>query len=95
MKRKYNRCEECKEFHWNDNNCPPEYLVYHEDLGDEYAKIRANSFEQAGEKYAIDYNDDGDLNDSYIDIKIVFKDESKVFRIFAHPSIEYDVNEIE
>ncbi|MDR1459229.1 MAG: hypothetical protein LBI60_03340 [Bacteroidales bacterium] len=93
----YKLCEKCGIWHWKEEKCPPEYTVYHDDYLDEYGmKIHGYGFEDAAERYAIEYNrDDCGLIDREIEVEI--EDGGglrKKFRLGAAPSVEYYVNEI-
>jgi hypothetical protein len=91
----FNRCSLCKEFHWDNQKCNPIYYFKHEDWGDDFQEIRASSFEDAAEKFAIKYNTNGDYNlmDNTIEVIISDGKTEKKFDVSAEPSINYHVKE--
>jgi len=94
----FNRCEVCKEWHWNNEKCAPEYFVYHEEyMGDEAKSVRAHSHEDAALKYGQYYNqDDYPLMDGdTIKVKVEKDGVIKFFEVGAEPDIHYTSNEID
>lgn len=92
----YKRCEKCSEQHWTNIDCEPEYRVSMQDYDpDDYTSVRAVSFEDAAQKYAIDYNEDGDydLMGETRDIKVQKEEETKYFNIGAEPDVNYTISE--
>ena len=96
--RDYKKCEICKEWHWTNDRCLPEYFVYHEEyMGDEAKSIRASGHESAALKYGEYYNRDGDyclMDGSTIKVKVEKDNVIKFFEIGAEPDIHYTSNEI-
>lgn len=96
--KNYEKCNNCKEYHWSDQACDPAYNVYHEDyMGDEPKVIRATSHKEAARGYAQYYNDDDDyplMNDT-IEVKVEKDGEIKFFTVGAEPDIHYTSSEIE
>lgn len=94
---KFKKCEVCKEYHWTDDKCQPEYFVYHEEyLGDESKTIRATNHEDAALKYGQYYNTQNDyvlINDS-TKVKVEKDGVIKFFEIGAEPDVHYTSNEI-
>ena len=93
----FKKCEVCKEWHWTDKQCDPEYLVYHEDyMGDEPKSVRAFDHEEAAIKYGQWYNqDDYDLMNETIQVKVEKDGEIKFFEVGAEPEIHYSSKEID
>lgn len=94
----YKRCEKCKDWHWIDEHCLPEYLVYHEEYrGDEPKAVRAVSHEYASVIYGEYYNqDDYPLMDgNTIKVKVEKDGVVKYFEVGAEPDIHYSSTEIE
>jgi hypothetical protein len=87
----YERCASCKEWHWKDKPCPPIYYFKHEDWGDAFEEIRAYDYEDAAERFAKQYNEDGDycLMDSSTEVIISDGKIEKNFRVSAEPDINY------
>lgn len=92
MDKKFERCGTCKEYHWTDQNCLPEWKVFHEDnLGDEYKLMRAGNAEDAALAYASYYNTTSDyclMNDE-IEIFVYENGEKVKFVVGAEPDINY------
>ncbi len=96
--RDYKKCEVCKDWHWTDRKCAPEYFVYHEDyMGDEPKSMRAHSHEDAAIKYGEYYNeDDYYLMNSTIQVKVIdVGGVIKFFEVGAEPDINYSSKEID
>ena len=94
----FKKCEICKEWHWTNEKCAPEYFVYHEDyMGDEAKSIRAYDHENAALKYGQYYNkEDYPLMNDTIQVKVVDKDGViKFFEVGAEPDIHYTSKEID
>lgn len=94
----FKKCEECKEYHWGDEKCSPEYFVYHEEyMGDESKSVRAFSHEGAALKYGEYYNqDDYPLMDGdTIKVKVEKGGVIKFFEVGAEPDIHYSLTEID
>lgn len=94
----FKRCDVCKEWHWTNEKCDPEYLIYHEEyLSDEGKSVRANSHEDAALKYGQYYNqDDYPLMNDTIQVKVKDKDGViKFFEVGAEPDIHYSSKEID
>jgi hypothetical protein len=93
----FKKCEVCKEYHWTDEKCAPEYFVYHEEyMGDKAKSIRACSHEDASIKYGEYYNqDDYSLMNETIQIKVEKDGEIKFFKVEAELCIQYSSNEID
>ncbi len=96
---KYIKCDECAQWHWDTEKCEPVYEVYHWDRnGDEPFHIHGNSFSDAAENYAKDYNEsDGEydmMRGDDIVVKVVKDGEEKKFSVTAEPTIYYSVSEI-
>ena len=94
---RFKKCDTCNEYHWVDERCKPMYFVYHEDyLGEDYKIVRADSYEEAAEKYAIYYNsDDYPLMNDSVEIEVEKSGVKKRFRISAEPSIHYSTEELD
>lgn len=95
---KYKRCNKCKDWHYLNEDCNPQYMVnYPEEMDDDdWSKIYATSFENAALKYARIYNSyEYSLMNSSIDIQVKFQEEIKFFRIRAEPDVHYDADEID
>lgn len=89
---KYQRCDNCKDWHWTNRDCDPIYLVYYEeDLGDEPFKVRASDHEDAALKFAEQYNTQSDyvLMDDTIDVKVEKDGVIKFFTVGAETTINY------
>lgn len=95
---KFNKCQICKEWHWDNEKCQPEYFVYHEEyMGDDPKSVRAVTHEDAACKYAQYYNQDDYplMNGDTIDVKVEKDGEIKWFSVGAEPEIHYSSTEIE
>lgn len=93
----FNRCENCKEYHYSSEDCKPIYYVHdEEDMGEnEWKEVRAVDHEDAAIEYAQHYNDEGSLMDTEIEIIVCDEDgDKKRFCISAEPDIHYSANEI-
>ena len=92
----YKRCKICKDWHWTNKKCLPEYLVYHEDyMGEEPHYTRAHDHESAALKYGEYYNqNDYSLMEETIEVKVEKDGEIKYFSVGAEPDIHYSANEI-
>lgn len=88
-------CGELK-FDWEEHRCPPNYYFKHEDWGDKFQAIRAWSFDDAAEKFAKKYNEDGDyaLMNRTIEVLISDGEVEKKFSVTAEPDINYSVDEL-
>jgi hypothetical protein len=93
----FKKCDNCHDWHWTNESCKPEYLVYYEDyMGDEPKLIHALSHNDAALKFAQYYNTRTDyslINDS-IDVKVEKDGIIKFFNIGAEPDIYYSSTEI-
>lgn len=97
MDKHFNKCEKCKEYHWSNEACLPEYSVYYEDwTGDEPKIMHASSHEQAALAFALYYNTRADyaLMNETIEIKVVKDGIVKFFCIGAEPDVHYSSTEI-
>jgi len=94
----FNRCEVCKEWHWKNEKCAPEYFVFHDEyLGDEAKSVRAYSHEEAASKYG-QYYDEEDyplVDGETIKVKVEKDGVIKFFEVGAEPKIHYTSNEID
>ena len=73
----FKKCNKCGIYHFTHEKCADEYIIYHEDyLGEDGMKVSGYSFEDAAERYAKNYNDEGNLIDDEIEI-IVERDGVK------------------
>lgn len=93
---KFNRCEICNEFHWENEKCADIYLAFNEDYtGDDGCEIRANSYESAAEKMAIRVNSECDYMNEEIQIEIekLGSGIRKKFIVVPEPSIYYNIDE--
>ena len=94
---KFEKCEKCHEWHWNESECKPIYLVYHEGyLGEESKSVRASNHDDAALEYAQWYNTGNDyllMNDT-IEIRVEKDGVIKYFRVGAEPDINYSSTEI-
>ena len=93
----YNKCPTCKEYVWTEkHNCPPVFYFKHENWGDDFEEIRAHSFEDAAERFAKLYNDDGDYSLMDNEEHVIISDgkTEKKFIVSAEPDISYHVSEI-
>lgn len=89
------KCSRCNEFHWTSEKCKPEYFVYHPDyLGDEPKIMRANSHEEAAEKYSDYFNQEGSLLKNTENVKVEKDGIIQFFRISAEISINYSAEAI-
>lgn len=95
--RNFNKCNDCGEWHWDNDNCVPEYSVYHEEyMGEEAKSVRAHSHESAAIKYAEYYNqDDCPLMNNTVQIKVEKDGLIKYFEVGAEPDIHYSSTEID
>ena len=94
---KYEKCDTCREWHWTESKCSPEYLVYFEDyMGDEAKEIRANTHESAALKFAEWYNTQNDycLMNETIDVKVEKDGIVKNFSVSAEPDVHYSSKEL-
>jgi hypothetical protein len=97
MIRDYTKCENCNDYHWDNEKCDPVYLVNYPDyMGDEKMEIRASSFEDAAQNYAEHYNvnNEYDLMDKEIEISIERDGIIKHFSVSAQPDVNYSYSEI-
>jgi len=95
-KSDYKKCDICGEWDWsNTHKCPPIMYFKHENWGEDWEEIRAHDHEDAAEKFAEMYNDDGDysLMDLEVDVLISDGKIEKTFVVSAETSIEYFVKE--
>jgi hypothetical protein len=94
---RYKKCEVCRQYHWSDKQCLPEYFVYHEEyLGNEPKSIRASNHEDAALRYAQYFNLSNDhilLND-YIQVRVQRDDKVKFFEVSAEPDVHYSSKEV-
>ncbi len=94
-------CNICKEWmlYPESHKCPPEYEVWGDDYsGDDYTIIMANSPEEAGEKYADEFDAYGDytiVNGSELEVKIRKKgdEEWKTYILSGEPVPQYRCDE--
>ena len=92
MDIKYVKCGVCKELHWTNQHCLPEWKVFHEDhLGDDFKLIRAGNAEDAALAYAAHYNTSSDycLMNETMEIFVEENGEQIKFIIGAEPDIHY------
>lgn len=92
----YGRCEICKEYAFiNSHKCPPIFLFKHEYWGDEWEEIRAYNHDDAAEKFAKIYNEDGDytLMNDHTTVLISDGKIEKKYDVGAEASIEYWIKE--
>lgn len=94
----YIKCKLCKEgyFDWQTHKCKPIFFFKHENWGDDFEEIRADSFEEAAENFAKLYNENGDyaLMNSSEEVIISDGNIEKKFSVSAEPDINYSVEEI-
>jgi hypothetical protein len=94
----YIKCELCKEgyFDWQTHKCKPVFFFKHENWGEDFQKIRANSFRDAAEEFAKLYNADGDYSLMNSSENVVISDGKveKKYRVSAEPDIYYNIEEI-
>lgn len=97
----FGRCNECKNFHRDNEKCKDIFLIYHEDyLGDKGKQIRGNSHYDAATEYADYYNtrNDYSLLDDDEGIIVEVEDMEGVrqkYRLIAERDIHYSADEIE
>jgi hypothetical protein len=92
MDRKFNKCDTCKEWHWTNEPCLPEFKVFHEDhLGDDHKAVRAIDGEEAALAYAAYYNTSCGycLMNEEIEIFVEEDGEKVKYLIGADPGISY------
>jgi len=96
--RSYKKCNVCGEYHWTNERCPSEFTVYHDDyLEEEGKRVRADSFEDAAEKYAVYYNQDDYplLDGEEIEIEVESPEgEKRRFKCGAETTVYYSINEL-
>jgi len=92
----YSECKICKEWHWANEKCDPIFYFKHEDWGDGFEEIRACDFDDAAEKFAILFNEDGEfqLMDSTEDVIISDGKIEKKYNVSAESDICYHVKEV-
>lgn len=86
----FDKCNLCNEYVWLDKHkCAPIYYFKHPNWGDEFQEIRAHSFEDAAEKFAKTYNEDGDYALMNKSEEVIISDgkTEKKFRVSAEPDI--------
>ena len=88
-------CPKCGEYMFsNCHTCSPYTIEYY----DEATVVYGNSFENAVEKFAKEYNeDDPVVDDAIFEESLIVTDEngvSKKFNCYAEPVLEYSVEEI-
>lgn len=92
------RCSICQEWKYSfkEHHCASVYQFKHENYGEEYEDIRAYSFEDAAERFAKKYNEDGDYSLMNTSTEVTISDgkEEKKFTVSAEPDINYSVDEI-
>lgn len=92
------KCDICNKWHWSDEKCVPEYLVYFEQyLGDVPKSIRANNHENAALEFAQYYNDINEyiLIDNEIKVMVEKDGIIKHFVVSAERDIHYSSTEID
>lgn len=97
MGREFKKCGTCKEHHWTNQHCLPEWKVFHEDnLGDDFKLMRAANAEGAALAYASHYNTSSDygLMNEEIDIFVEEKGVNVKFVVGAEPDIHYTVKKV-
>lgn len=90
------RCKECKEHHFDNEPCKPVYQVFHEEYnGDDAYIYRADSMQEAAQKYAMYYNqDDYSLMNESIKVKVQAPNgDIKWFELSSEPSVYYHIYE--
>lgn len=95
----YTKCEQCKEYHWNNLSCNPMFKVYEpETMGDSAKTVRASDHEDAAIEFAKWYNEDGDyeLMNNTIDVEVEDESGKRIkFTVGAEPDIHYSAKQIE
>ena len=95
----YHKCPDCKEWHWSNRECLPEYMVSHSEyLGEDREPIRAMGFEEAAEKYAEEfdsYNDNEMAQGGTVTVEIERGGITKKFRLFGEFTTIYSAREVE
>lgn len=92
MDKKFEKCANCKEWHWTSEPCLPEWKVFHEDhMGDDYKIVRAIDGEEAALAYAAYYNTSSDyaLMNEEIEIFVEEDGEKVKYLVCAEPDISY------
>jgi hypothetical protein len=93
------KCPTCKEFVFDGivHRCEPIYYFKHENWGEEFQEIRAIDFDDAAEKFAKLYNEDGDyslMNGDTEEVIISDGKTEKKYKVSAEQAIEYHVEEV-
>lgn len=98
MENHYRFCEICRTCHWTNKNCLPIFYFKNEDYyGKEFQRIRANDFDDAAERFARFFNEDGGgyalMNNS---LEVIISDGKleKKYKVSAEPDIRYIAEEI-
>lgn len=91
----YKKCSVCGEWDFEDRHvCPAIFYFKHESWGDEFVEIRAHDFEDAAERFAELYNDEGNLVDSEETVVISDGKTEKKFIVSAELSVTYGAREV-
>lgn len=93
----FKKCETCKEWHWINESCDPEYACFYEDYtGDEGKIFRGSDHESAAIKMAIHINSSCEYinQDLEIEVQKVGEETRKKFIITPEPTIEYSCKAI-
>lgn len=93
-------CEICKtcgelKYDWKEHRCLPIFYYKHDEwTGDEFSEIRAHNFEDAAERFAKKYNEEGDLMNESTEVIISDGNTEKRFRVSAEPDVYYHNEEV-
>lgn len=98
---RFNLCPKCSVWHFDGDKCAEPYTIFHPDyLGEGGRVFSGYSAEDAAERYAKYYNEDGaeyPLLNGVDAIEIEVEDQNgtrQKFRIYAEQAIDYHVSEI-
>lgn len=77
-------CEKCREWHWENENCPPVFLVKipewdGEEINDNWNTVHAHSVEHAAEKYVENVDDEYSCLNESITVWVINPIEQKIY----------------
>jgi hypothetical protein len=89
-------CSICGDLDFGNHKCRALFFFKHPSWGEDFQKIRANSFRDAAEEFAKLYNEDGDYSLMNSSENVVISDGKveKKYRVSAEPDIYYNIEEI-